>query len=115
MKLSDFIDKLKTRPRKIEFAETMEVIEANYKFTETAFSNGEVKNEAGVNSGSCKVFSFAQKHQLSEEETLALFGIYYRADVLAYPDGDDHQNIRQFMKTGWAGISFEGDALEALK
>ena len=114
MKLDDFIKKVKTRPRKIEFAETMEVIEANYKFTETAFKNGELLNAVGENSGSCKVFSFAQKNELNEEETLALFGIYYRADVLAYPDGEDHPNIRQFLKSGWNGVSFEGEALEKL-
>ena len=55
MNLDEFIDKVKTRPRKIEFAETMEIIEANYEFTETAF-NGEVSNSAGVNSGSAKFF-----------------------------------------------------------
>ena len=27
---------------------------------------------------------------------------YYR-DVLATPDGDDHPNIRNFMKSGWEG------------
>ena len=113
MNLDEFIDKVKTRPRKIEFAETMEIIEANYEFTETAFTNGEVSNSAGVNSGSCKVFSFAKINDLNKEETLALFGIYYRADVLAYPEGDDHQNIRQFIKTGWDGISFDGEALKS--
>ena len=23
------------------------------------------------------------------------------------PDGDDHQNIRNFMKNGWEGVPFE--------
>ena len=37
---------------------------------------------------------------------LQLWGQYYR-DVLAKPDGEDHQNIRQFMKNGWDGVPFE--------
>ena len=41
---------------------------------------------------------------LSKEETLALFGGYYR-DVVATPEGDDHPNIRNFMKSGWDGVT----------
>ena len=68
-------------------------------------------NEAGENNGSCKVFSFAKLKGLNEEETLALFGDFYRTDVLANPEGSDHQNIRNFMQYGWDGIAFQGDAL----
>ena len=39
-------------------------------------------------------------------------GDYYRVDVLQHPDATDHQNIRQFIQYGWAGITFEGCALE---
>ncbi|WDE99111.1 HopJ type III effector protein [Lentisphaera profundi] len=113
MKLQEFLDKVKSRPKKIEFAETIKVIEENYNFKETTFENGELVNVAGENSGSCKVFSFAKMHDLSQDETLALFGIYYRADVLSYPDGCDHPNIRQFMKSGWAGLKYSGEALSA--
>jgi len=111
MKLQEFLDKVKSRPKKIEFVETMAVIEKNYDFTEVTFENGELVNCAGENNGSCKVFSFAQMHNLSKDETLALFGIYYRADVLTYPEGEDHPNIRQFMKSGWDGIKYAGQAL----
>ncbi|MFK7815738.1 MAG: HopJ type III effector protein, partial [Gammaproteobacteria bacterium] len=38
---------------------------------------------------------------------------YYRDDVLQNPEGDNHQNIRNFMKTGWGGITFENDVLVA--
>ena len=48
---------------------------------------------------------------LSEAETLACFGAYYYEDVLQNPNGTDHQNIRNFMKTGWDGIAFYGSAL----
>jgi hypothetical protein len=38
-------------------------------------------------------------------------GEYY-AGVLQTPDGDDHQNIRNFMASGWRGVLFpEGLAL----
>jgi hypothetical protein len=50
---------------------------------------------------------------LSVEDTLALFGDYYRMDVLQHPEGNDHQNIRRFMQDGWAGIAFDGEALQA--
>jgi hypothetical protein len=48
---------------------------------------------------------------LTKEQTLPLFGEFYRDDVLKKPHGTDHQNIRNFMKFGWEGITFDGDAL----
>lgn len=105
------LEQLNQQPERIDFTEVIAYIDANYDFTPTKFTNGETTNEAGQNNGSCKVFSFAQLHHLSEEKTLALFGDFYRKDVLQNPEGTDHQNIRNFMKTGWAGISFEGNAL----
>jgi len=59
------------------------------------------------------LFSFAKLQGLTEEQTLACFGIYYRDDVLKNPDADNHQNIRNFIKTGWAGIEFDDLALVA--
>ncbi|WP_405384712.1 HopJ type III effector protein [Maribacter sp. LLG6340-A2] len=109
-----FKRKLEEHPREISFSETMDVIDANYQFTPTSFTNGEIKNEAGQNSGSCKVFAFAQKEGLSKEETLACFGQYYFDEVLQEPNGDGHQNIRNFMKTGFEGLSFDGEALKLL-
>lgn len=69
-------------------------------------------NEANQNNGSCKIFSFAKMNNLSEKDTLALFGDFYRNDVLQNPEGEDHQNIRNFIKYGWNGIQFTEDALE---
>lgn len=111
MLINTFLGKLNTTPELIEFTDTMAVIEANYQFTETTFTNGEQKNEAGQNSGSCKIFAFAKLNKLSELQTLACFGIYYRDDVLKFPENDDHQNIRQFMLNGWSGLSFITPAL----
>ncbi len=56
-------------------------------------------NKQGENEGSAKVLSYAALSNLDKESTLKLWGQYYR-DVLANPDGDDHQNIRNFMKYG---------------
>ena len=111
MTLDKFLEKLNAQPDSIEFTETMSVIENQYQFTETAFTNGEQSNAAGENSGSCKLFSFAKLNQLSEAQTLACFGAYYRDDVLAHPDADDHQNIRQFIINGWSGVKFSAEAL----
>tara|TARA_R110000868_G_scaffold144389_4_gene363438 strand:+ start:1531 stop:1875 length:345 start_codon:yes stop_codon:yes gene_type:complete len=111
MKLEEFKSKLKNSPQEIDFSETIEVIETNYNFTPTAFKNGELYNAAGENSGSCKVFAFAQIQEFSKEETLACFGKYYFKDVLQDPEGNGHQNIRNFIKTGFEGLKFEGEPL----
>lgn len=113
MTLDAFLKKLNDQPESIAFTDTMAAIEASYDFTPAAFSNGEVKNEAGQNSGSCKLFAFAKLNQLSKEQTLACFGAYYRDDVLKHPDGTDHQNIRNFMKYGWDGVKFDTMPLTA--
>ena len=112
MSISTFLEKLKETPKSITFAETIATIEENYTFTPTAFQNGEQHNAAGENSGSCKLFAFALLQKLSAAETLACFGAYYFEEVLGDPNGTNHQNIRNFMKTGWNGIQFEGEALE---
>ncbi len=112
MELNEFLKKLDETPDCIGFNNTMAVIEAHYDFTPTAFANGATRNEAGQNNGSCKLFSFAKLNALSPQQTLACFGDYYRKDVLGNPDGADHQNIRNFMQSGWEGIRFEGDALK---
>lgn len=112
MSIADFLEKLKQEPKNIAFSETIDTIEANYNFTPTAFQNGNTHNAAGTNSGSCKLFAFAQIQQLTKEETLACFGSYYFDEVLGDPEGSNHQNIRNFMVTGWDGIQFEGMALD---
>lgn len=111
MNLEQFLSKLKIQTNEINFTDTMATIEENYDFTPASFTNGEAQNEAHTNNGSCKIFAFGLLNDLSEQQTLACFGDYYRQDVLQNPDGDDHQNIRHFMKTGWAGINFEAQAL----
>ena len=94
------------------FSNVIAYIDEHYEFTPTKFTNGNTVNEVNQNNGSCKVFSFAKLNQLSPEETLLLFSEFYREDVLKNPEGTDHQNIRNFMKFGWEGIVFEGEALK---
>lgn len=97
-----------------DFEDCINMIQANFDYTPTRFSNGlsdtAVVNEAGKNEGSCKIFAFAQHMQLDEQTTLKCFGRFYQ-DVLNTPEANDHMNIRNFMQDGWKGIRFEGLAL----
>jgi len=111
MNLNEFQQRLNTAPESIAFGDTIALIDAMYDFTPTEFKNGDLLNEAGKNNGSCKLFSFAQLQGLTPQQTLHCFGAYYRDDVLKHPEATDHQNIRNFMRTGWAGIKFSGSAL----
>lgn len=112
MDIESFKTKLKNTPKQIAFSETMNVIDENYAFTSTAFKNGTLENAEGQNSGSCKLFAFAKVHEFTNEETLACFGQFYFDDVLKEPNGTGHQNIRNFMNTGFEGIAFDGDPLK---
>jgi len=111
MNLTDFLGKLINTPETVTFNETIACITKTYEFKETTFKNGELLNEAGQNSGSCKIFAFARLQELNKEQTLQCFGDFYRKDVLENPDGENHGNIRNFMKYGWDGIEFKGEPL----
>lgn len=114
MTLNDFFEQLDSAPESIEFADTMAAIDSAYHFTPTPFKNGDMLNQAGQNSGSCKLLAFAKLHGLSEQQVLACFGAYYREEVRQQPDADNHRNIRNFIKTGWAGVVFDGQPLQPL-
>lgn len=111
--LNDFLEQIQTDPASIAFDQTMAVIEQNYEFTSTAFRCGEQSNAAGTNAGSCKILAFGKLHGLTVEQTLHLFGDYYRVDVLENPNGTDHGNIRNFIAQGWEGVEFESAPLSA--
>ncbi len=108
MSLNAFVNKVKSN-QCVSFDDTMTVINASYHYTPTDFSNGLeddcLYNVAGTNEGSCKIFAFAELHQLNKDQTLSLFGDYYQ-EVLDDPDGNGHQNIRHFMQYGWEGVHF---------
>jgi hypothetical protein len=110
--LAALLKQIKEKAQDVEFSEVMAAINDNYQYQPTTFTNGVLVNDAGTNEGSCKIFSFAQLNDLTQQQTLACFGRYYREDVLENPTGDDHGNIRNFMKTGWQGVSFNSVALQ---
>lgn len=105
MSLLTFLSRLNCDEPGVQFSETLALIDSRYQFTPTAFDNGSLHNAANQNNGSCKCFAFAKVMELDERQTLRLFGEHYR-QVLATPDAADHQNIRQFMRNGWAGIRY---------
>lgn len=100
------------RQQTLDFEDTQAFIAANYDYQPSAFQNGNQHNAAGSNEGSCRIFAFGLINLLSEEDILLCFGRFYR-DVLASPEGTDHNNIRQFMISGLAGLSFDEPALVA--
>ena len=114
MSLATFLAKINNNVT-VSFDETIAVITENYHYQATEFNNGlnenALINKAGTNEGSCKIFAFAKIHQIDQQQTLNLFGDYYRLDVLNDPQGTGHQNIRNFMKYGWEGIHFKNKAL----
>jgi hypothetical protein len=106
MKISHLLEQIRSQPELIQFDRCIEYIDKNYIFSATDFKNGPLHNDRDQNQNSCKIFAFGLINQLTEPQTLACFGHYYRKDVLQNPAGDNHQNIRQFMRTGWKGIHF---------
>ncbi|MFT5755843.1 MAG: hypothetical protein ACI9LM_000555 [Alteromonadaceae bacterium] len=111
--VNELINRLNTAGESIIFDEVMQVIANHYDYSPSTFTNGKLINQAGTNEGSCKIFSFAKMHNLSEQATLNCFGQYYRDDVAKHPLGVDHGNIRRFISHGWAGISFDSVAIKA--
>ena len=99
MPLEQFLHKI-YQNEPVSFHETIIVITENYHYQPTEFSNGigddVVVNPVGSNEGSCKIFAFAKLHKLNQQQTLNLFGDYYRIEVLQNPEGSGHQNIRNF-------------------
>ncbi|AKK73528.1 type III effector [Chryseobacterium sp. P1-3] len=106
------LEQVKHFPETVQFHDVIAYIDSHFDFTPAAFKNGNIRNEEGQNSGSCKIFGFASYYGLPEDQTLHLFGEFYREDVLKHPNGNDHQNIRNFMEFGWDGVIFESDPLK---
>jgi hypothetical protein len=113
--VSSFIERLYASPSSIHFSEVIELINAQYEFSPTRFTNGlgdrVVINEVATNEGSCRIFAFAKLQGFTEQQTLHCFGDYYRKDVLENPANTDHANIRAFIHDGWSGVVFDSPAL----
>ena len=110
--IETFIERLRTTPETIEFAEVIALIDAHYSHTPTAFVNGTATNQASENQDSAKVFSVTRLHDLNQTETLHCFAEHFRA-VSDHPTGNDHQNIRQFIVNGWQGVQLADTCLTA--
>lgn len=109
MSLHELLQQLSAK--QIVFKDVLAYIEENYQYTASTFKNGNQQNAETENQGSARVLYFAKLNDLSKEDTLTLFAEHYDA-VLSTPDGTDHQNIRQFMLEGWAGVDFDTIVLE---
>ena len=105
--IQDLIHAVNNSPETIEFNDVIALVDSAFTFTPTSFTNGDVSNEANQNNGSCKLLALGQHLNLNQAQTLALFGRFYREDVLNNPNGSDHANIRNFMDTGYEGVVFE--------
>ena len=90
----------------LKFEDVIALIDKYYEYGLIEWKNGDIVNMPEENEGSAKVLSYAALSGMDKETTLKLWGQYYR-DVVANPDGTDHANIRNFMKTGWEGVPFE--------
>lgn len=90
----------------LTFDEVIALIDKYYEYGLIEFKNGDMVNSAGTNEGSAKILSYAALSDLDKASTLKLWGQFYR-EVVADPNGESHQNIRNFMKYGWDGVSFD--------
>jgi len=90
----------------LTFDEVIALIDKYYESGLIEFKNGDMVNPAGTNEGSAKILSYAALSDLDKASTLKLWGQFYR-EVVADPNGESHQNIRNFMKYGWDGVSFD--------
>src|SRR3569832_469981 len=90
----------------LKFEEVKEIINQFYETGLIEFKNGDIVNKLGENEGSAKLLSYAALSNLDKDTTLKLWGQYYR-EVLKDPEGNSHQNIRNFKNYGWEGVPFE--------
>lgn len=98
------------RCKKMKFKDVIEFIDNYYFFTPSSFRNGLQLNGVTENHGSCRVLYFAKINNLSKDDTLTLFAEHYD-NILMDPEGDGHQNIRQFQLNGWESVQFESEVL----
>ena len=73
----------------VNFEETIALIDEHYFYVEVPFSNGDLTNAANENVGSAKVLAFGLITQMTKEQTLSMFGDFYR-NLSA--DGSDHEH-----------------------
>ena len=102
-----FLANAEMAPSEIAFQSVIDTIDECYEDNDVEFTNNGVSNGPGENHGSAKLLSLAALAGLDEAATLALWGEHFRG-VAETPEGEDHQNIRAFMRGGWEGVDFPG-------
>jgi len=111
MNTQEYLDQLRSGI-KMNFSDFTNLIDQEYAFENVAFENNSLVNSKDENQGSAKVFCFGFMHSLSKEEAIRCFGEHYQS-VLDEPDNElSHVNIRNFIKTGWKGVSINFSALQ---
>lgn len=100
----EFVEKIKKNEITVTYQETIDFLDKHYDYFEVPFKCGDISYEPNVKKGAAKIFSFGLMTKMSVDETLRLFGEYYR-DLT--PDGTDRPNIRNFIKYGWPGVTFD--------
>lgn len=99
----EFAEKVKSGAE-VSFDESIKVIDEHYVYIEVPFQNGNLNNAAGENIGSAKILAFGLITAMTKEQTLQMFGDYYRN---LNKEGSDHMNIRNFVKNGFDGVVFD--------
>jgi hypothetical protein len=110
MNTQQYLEQLKSGDE-MKFSDFIDLIDNEYTFVPTAFTNGGLANKDDENQGSAKVFCFGLMHELSEYESLKCFGEHYQNVLETLADSTTHLNIRNFMRRGWKGISINVEAL----
>ena len=105
LECKSFAEKIKSNDdmsKTLTYQDTIDFIDKHYTYFAVPFQCGDISYEPNVKTGAAKIFSFGLMTQMNEEQTLRLFGEYYR-DLK--PE-DDRPNMRNFLKYGWRGIAF---------
>jgi len=110
MNTKQYLEKIKSS-EVVDFNEFIDLIEQEYNFTNIAFNNGNLHNKNDENQGSAKVFCFALLHNLSKEQTLRCFSQHYASVLNSKAEDKTHLNIRNFIKSGFAGLQIDKQAL----
>jgi len=110
MTTQQYLEQLKSGGE-MKFSDFTDLIDNEYAFLPTAFTNGDLANQKDENQGSAKVFCFGSMHELNEYEVLRCFGEHYQSVLDSLADGTTHLNIRNFMRKGWQGVSIDDSVL----
>mmetsp|Transcript_21333 Transcript_21333/g.66987 ORF Transcript_21333/g.66987 Transcript_21333/m.66987 type:complete len:217 (+) Transcript_21333:165-815(+) len=98
-----YAESIKTKV--VTMDDVIDVIDANFAYTDVAFSVGKVQNDAGTNVKSSKILAYGYLTKMDTETVLKCYGSVYD-DVKGDPNGDSHANIRALMAGGVEAVKF---------